>query len=494
MKRSVVRKLVATAATAVLIATAFVTMSKPSPAQAISGSDFNPGNIISDAVMFAGNSMTEQEVQAFLNARVPRCTLGDAGKPAGGWYAPHSVYLANNCLKNYSETVPSIGADRFCGAFQGGTYSAAQIIARVGQACNVSPRVLIVLLEKEQSLITDSWPNTRQYASATGLDCPDTAPCGAASAGFFRQVFGAAQRFQNYGTAPYTWRPAVGQVQQILYNLEGSGCGSSAVRVQNRATAALYYYTPYQPNAAALANLYGTAPCGAYGNRNFWRIYSDWFGSTQEIAGSREYITSLYNDVLGRAPENETAMNYWVTKMATGFSRAQMASAFNNSDEYRNNKIRDAYSRALKRQPEPEGAAYWLDALRRGQLSPDDLYSTFLYSDEMFLVQGQGTNAGYVSALYREVLSREPEPDGLVYWTAMLDRGESRSAISNGIWFSTEKTNSRVRDAYRQYLGREASESDQAYWSNIARSAGPTQMRSLILASDEYWNRANVRY
>ena len=47
----------------------------------------------------------------------------------------------------------------------------------------------------------------------------------------------------------------------------------------NAATAALYYYTPYQPNAAALANLYGTGDsCSAYGNRNFWRLYRDWFG------------------------------------------------------------------------------------------------------------------------------------------------------------------------------------------------------------------------
>jgi len=42
----------------------------------------------------------------------------------------------------------------------------------------------------------------------------------------------------------------------------------------------LYYYTPYVPNKAALDNLYGTGDaCSAYGNRNFWRFYHDWFGS-----------------------------------------------------------------------------------------------------------------------------------------------------------------------------------------------------------------------
>ena len=43
--------------------------------------------------------------------------------------------------------------------------------------------------------------------------------------------------------------------------------------IENRATAALYYYTPFTPNAAALANLGGTGDaCLSYGNRNFWLL------------------------------------------------------------------------------------------------------------------------------------------------------------------------------------------------------------------------------
>jgi hypothetical protein len=41
------------------------------------------------------------------------------------------------------------------------------------------------------------------------------------------------------------------------------------------------YTHPYQPNQAALNNLYGIGDgCSAYGNRNFWRIFTGWFGST----------------------------------------------------------------------------------------------------------------------------------------------------------------------------------------------------------------------
>ena len=58
-------------------------------------------------------------------------------------------------------------------------------------------------------------------------------------------------------------------------------CGTSTVYIQNQATANLYIYTPYQPNKAALDAGYGTGnSCSAYGNRNFFNWFTDWFGST----------------------------------------------------------------------------------------------------------------------------------------------------------------------------------------------------------------------
>ncbi|MCA9330031.1 hypothetical protein KDA11_05255, partial [Candidatus Saccharibacteria bacterium] len=48
-----------------------------------------------------------------------------------------------------------------------------------------------------------------------------------------------------------------------------------------------------QPNSAALNNLRGTGnSCSAYGNRNFWRLYNDWFGSTN--AGYVGYVKGVY--------------------------------------------------------------------------------------------------------------------------------------------------------------------------------------------------------
>jgi hypothetical protein len=230
-------------------------------AEAATASQFEAGNIISDANFFDGAAMSAAQVQAFLNAKRPDCAAG------------------YTCLPQYAQATPAMAANRYCAALGGsGSESAASIIARVGAACGVSPRVLLVLLEKEQTLVTHRSPSGTRYSSATGFACPDTAPCDSSFGGFFYQVYYAARQFQVYRTFPASFNHQPAAWNNILFH-PNAACGSSRVYVANQATAGLYNYTPYQPNAAALGNLYGTGDgCSAYGNRNFWRMFTDWFG------------------------------------------------------------------------------------------------------------------------------------------------------------------------------------------------------------------------
>ncbi|GAA1446694.1 cell wall-binding repeat-containing protein [Leifsonia poae] len=261
-------RLIAAFLTAIALALGTLTIAAPAErADAAVASAFTPGYLISDDNFYNGNAIDVPTIQTFLNAEVPTCRSG------------------YTCLKSYTQATVSRPADAMCAAYAGASLeSAATIVYKVGRACGISQKALIVLLEKEQSLVTDSWPTSGQYRKATGYGCPDTSACDARYYGFYNQVYMAAWQFKRYGNPPGTsqafTRYPVGKVSSILYNVPDSKCGASNVLVKNAATAALYYYTPYQPNAAALANLYGTGDtCSAYGNRNFWRLYSDWFGS-----------------------------------------------------------------------------------------------------------------------------------------------------------------------------------------------------------------------
>lgn len=238
------------------------------PVKAADLSKFQPGNIISDAVFFDRSTMTESDIQAFLQSKVPNCQAG------------------YTCLKDWYDTSRTTTADAMCGAYSGGVRErASRIIYKVAQACGINPRVILATLQKEQGLVLHTWPSEWRYTIAMGQGCPDTAACDTRYYGFFNQVFGAAWQFKRYANPPgtsqyFTWY-APGKTWNVRYN-PNAACGSSPVYIQNQATANLYYYTPYQPNAAALRAGYGLGDsCSAYGNRNFYQYFTDWFGSTQ---------------------------------------------------------------------------------------------------------------------------------------------------------------------------------------------------------------------
>lgn len=239
------------------------------PAAAANPDDFDPGDIVSDAEFFDGTALTADEVQRFLDARMPLC---DTWRPGRGANQPPFT-----CLKDYRQSVPTMPADEYCDRIEGATLTAAQIIAEVGSACGVSPKALLVLVQKEQSLVTDRWPWRIQYEHATGFHCPDSAPCDPRFAGFFYQVYYGARQFQMYRLHPESYNFQAGAVVAIQYHPDPE-CGALEVTIANQATAGLYNYTPYTPNEAALQALYSVGDaCSSYGNRNFWRLWTDWF-------------------------------------------------------------------------------------------------------------------------------------------------------------------------------------------------------------------------
>lgn len=269
------RFIAALGAVAVVSALAVVGIPQPEPAAAVTASDFNPGYIISDEKFFDKNAMTEAQIQSFLQKQIGTC--GNT-----------------NCLNVKTLTTTTRYADAMCGKYEGAADEpASRIIYKVAQACGINPQVLIVTLHKEQSLVTGSIaraPSDSRLDRAMGYACPDNTAipgyCDPAFGGLYNQLYKAAWQFKRYANPPgtskfFTWF-APGTRPNVLYN-PNSACGSSAVTIQNQATANLYYYTPYQPNEATLAAKFNGGPldrCGAYGNINFFIFFNQWFGST----------------------------------------------------------------------------------------------------------------------------------------------------------------------------------------------------------------------
>ncbi len=251
-------------------------------AQAANAWNFNAGYIISDWQMGNYSSMNEAQIQAFLTEKNP-CNNRDRAL-----YVEQSATYKGVTWHWSGDHFVCLSEERFGDGLKiGSGETAAHIIWQAAQDYQINPQVLIVLLEKESGLITDEFPHSGQYKTAAGFGCPDTAACDSRYFGFKNQVRRAAEMFREVLDGGWSNYP-VGP-NYIQYN-PNAACGGTVVNVQNRATSALYRYTPYQPNQSALAAGYGSGDaCGAYGNRNFYLWFEDWFGGITS-GGNASYV------------------------------------------------------------------------------------------------------------------------------------------------------------------------------------------------------------
>ena len=225
---------------------------------------FDPGNIISDQVFYNPAAMSEQQIRSFIAAQGARC-------------------VGELCLKNRTWTLDPGAADEYCDGYSGGAdLDAAAILARLSTACRVNPQVMLVTLQKESSLLDRSAPTEANYDAAFGWHCPDVdgaAACDPAYRGFVVQTAGMAKQWSRYRVSPENYSYRSGRTYQVAWDVDPQ-CGSAPVTMRNTATASLYNYTPYQPNAASLAAYPAEGDqCSSYGIRNFWFLFQGYFGS-----------------------------------------------------------------------------------------------------------------------------------------------------------------------------------------------------------------------
>jgi len=195
------------------------------------GASFNPNFIISDFELTDANSLSQDAIQRFLESK-------------------------GSFLAHYTEVINGIRKP------------ASRIIYEEAQLYQISPKVILAMLQKEQSLITASSPSQDQLDWATGFgicdSCSKNDPSVISFRGFYSQISLFVEKVRsNYlrdlkslGRTLTGWGP--GRTKTTLDGVE--------VTPANNATAALYTYNPYRGSESGI---------GA--NFNFWRIWQRYF-------------------------------------------------------------------------------------------------------------------------------------------------------------------------------------------------------------------------
>ena len=126
----------------------------------------------------------------------------------------------------------------------------------------INPKALLVLLQKEQGLITNENPEERRLNWATGYGCPDSGGCNPRWKGFGKQINSAALQFLDYMENPENYPYQAGGKYTLTNPFAASDIPTTTdVTPKNQATASLYNYTPHVYN----------------GNYNFYKFWHDYF-------------------------------------------------------------------------------------------------------------------------------------------------------------------------------------------------------------------------
>lgn len=212
--------------------------------------------VLEDNDFIATGSMSEAQIQDYLTTN-------------------------NSYLKDYQENGKS--AARIIYEAAHSLYDAAVGSAKginiTSETGTISPKVILVFLQKEQSLISRTDRDDYALTYAMGYDCPDATGCsGSKHPGFAEQVgWGSWQLRYNFEAAKLGvdwWNQKypgsdstcyVGQTKSIH-----SWNGDNTVTFQNAATASVYRYTPHVFDSTY----------------NIWKFFNSWTWPTPPAGGS----------------------------------------------------------------------------------------------------------------------------------------------------------------------------------------------------------------
>lgn len=140
------------------------------------------------------------------------------------------------------------------------------------------------------------------------------------------------------------------------------------------------------------------------------------------FADAASFARQQYLDILGREPDAE-GIAHWQRLLESGsVSTGDLGAAFLASPEFGGvvAPITRLYFAALHRTPDVPGVRYWVGRVRGG-MQLVDVARAFASSQEFATATNGLSPSDVVSLVYRSVLSREPDPQGLSYWVSLLD-------------------------------------------------------------------------
>jgi hypothetical protein len=205
---------------------------------------------------------------------------------------------------------------------------------------------------------------------------------------------------------------------------------------------------------------------------------------------ARDFISALCWSVLNRPPTARERDDWTAEIIEAGIALGALTQAFLESPEYLRRRVREAAIVLLKHALPPKQEEVLAAKLQAGSLRIEQLWIDLILSPE-YARRTEG-NTAFVSAVYRDILGREPDPDELEHARATLAANERLSFVRD-LLASEAYLGAYVRAGYRRFLGREPDpQTELPRWISTLIAEGPDlrQFEQALLNSNGFRYRA----
>jgi hypothetical protein len=219
-------------------------------------------------------------------------------------------------------------------------------------------------------------------------------------------------------------------------------------------------------------------------------------------------IFRAYDEILHREPDPEGLRTYRREMLQNGWTEAEVRRALRSSTERDSvrremvdRSIRRAYQDILRREPDPEGLRTYRREMLQNGWSEQDVRKALRTSGERDVMKEQNAERA-IRRIYKEVLGRDPDPQGLaLYRNRMVVERWTEAQVRDALVGSPEyrdrnrmtreKAVEIVKRAYRDVLRREPDRDGlESYVNRIMRERWTeADVTRALRDSDEYKRR-----
>lgn len=176
---------------------------------------------------------------------------------------------------------------------------------------------------------------------------------------------------------------------------------------------------------------------------------------------NKQYIIDIYRGLYNRFPD-EGGLDYWINELELGENRINLLANIFASNEFQNklnrigieNKgyievqkdngklktlVSQFYEGLYNRKPDEDGLNYWSYQIETKQYTVAQVLEAFVNSEE--IKSKNYTNEEYIRCVYKTLLGRDVDGDGLNHWLNMLNNGSTKRYVLSSCFNSKEFQN-----------------------------------------------------